>query len=109
MAQLFSLINASSSRNIHETVTKSNRGKLFDAFLAIGVGIGILVFGALTWLTVGILTHVVGICSGASPIWTQFYGFILLLIPAVAVFGAIFSYFGLRRDRQRPKDLTKSL
>jgi uncharacterized membrane protein HdeD (DUF308 family) len=70
-----------------EDLQASNRS--YDTLAAIAIGIGVCVAGAIGYFALGIFTGVLGICSGASELWTAIYDRMLVLPPILGIIAGI--------------------
>ena len=71
----------------------------YDILGAIAVGFGVLLFGFIGYIALGIYTRVIGICSGASEGWIRIYDWLSLMIPIGAICAGLAAYKRFKRNR----------
>lgn len=80
-------------------MTASNNS--YDALAAVAIGIGVILIFGFFYIVLGIFTHVLGMCSGASASWTSIYDHLLYTIPLLGIIAGWLSYKSFSKNRKK--------
>jgi len=79
----------------------SDPKRYYDILAAFAVFIGIIFVLGFLYILLGVCTHVLGMCSGASASWTSIYDSLLYIIPIFGFVAGYFTYKFLSENRKK--------